>query len=403
MILHHLVLDTPTLLALAGNRQVSALIHRAHFETDTRLWVPALSLLQADLEHRGMAERAGQLPVLHIVDLDYPATLAVTALHHEGAPVGIAAALHAARIGICSARCKRRISAQSYTSITHPPGLTQRARPSKGVTSQSPGLVHFSKTTDTCAVQLPRGRTFMDTSDAGDDTDAARATGAHPARPAAPEPAGKEAAGLPSERLLLFTDAVTAISLTLLVLPLVDLVPEAASEDEHARDVIFDHLDQIGSFLLSFAVVARFWFAHHRVYSTVGSLNRSLTVWNMGWLLCIVILPLPTEMVGSFGSDRFAATFYYLTLLASMVCQMAMLRVLTSHSELLTDDGQKSRALVASSYSEAVRNIVALVAALVIALAVPALQYYSLVLLATTPWMARLGARYRYRYRYRSR
>ncbi|MER5439589.1 TMEM175 family protein [Streptomyces sp. NPDC002790] len=210
--------------------------------------------------------------------------------------------------------------------------------------------------------------------------------------PAAPAPTGKEAAGLPSERLLLFTDAVTAISLTLLVLPLVDLVPEAASAHEHARDVILDHLDQIWSFLLSFAVVARFWFAHHRAFSVVGSLNRSLSVWNMGWLLCIVVLPLPTEMIGSFGGDRFAATFYYLTLLASMVCHMAMLRVLKAHSELLADDGEKSRALVARSYGESVRNIMALVLALVVALAVPALQYYSLVLLASTPWMERLGA-----------
>ncbi|MEV8321300.1 hypothetical protein AB0Q95_44860 [Streptomyces sp. NPDC059900] len=97
MILHHLVLDTPTLLALAGNRQVSALIHRAHFETDTRLWVPALSVLEADREHRGMAEHVGQLEVLHTVDLDYPATLTTAALHHDGVPVGVGAAIHAAR------------------------------------------------------------------------------------------------------------------------------------------------------------------------------------------------------------------------------------------------------------------------------------------------------------------
>lgn len=234
----------------------------------------------------------------------------------------------------------------------------------------------------------------MNTSEFGDGTGAAAA---RPAQPAPPVSSEKEATGLPSERLLLFTDAVTAISLTLLVLPLVDLVPEAASAHERSRDVIFDHLDQIWSFLLSFAVVARFWFAHHRAFSVVGSLNRALTVWNMGWLLSIVVLPLPTEMIGSFGGDRFVSTFYYLTLLASMVCHLAMLRVLKAHSELLTDAGEKSRDQVASYYAEAVRNVVALVLALVIALAVPALQYYSLLLLATTPWMERLGNWYRSR------
>ncbi|MEV7004183.1 hypothetical protein AB0N62_42120 [Streptomyces sp. NPDC093982] len=97
MILHHLVFDASTLLALAGNRQVSALIHRAHFETETRLWVPALSVLEADREHRGMAEHVGQLEVLHTLDLDYPAVLATADLFHEGVPVGIGAAIYAVR------------------------------------------------------------------------------------------------------------------------------------------------------------------------------------------------------------------------------------------------------------------------------------------------------------------
>ncbi|QZZ30038.1 hypothetical protein A7X85_30740 [Streptomyces sp. ST1015] len=96
MIVHHLVLDTPTLMALSGNRQVSALIHRAYFEAETRLWAPTLSILEADREHLGLAEHIGQLEVIHTVDLDYPATLAVAQLHRDGVPLGVGAALHAA-------------------------------------------------------------------------------------------------------------------------------------------------------------------------------------------------------------------------------------------------------------------------------------------------------------------
>ncbi|MCW7945201.1 hypothetical protein AAW14_25195 [Streptomyces hygroscopicus] len=97
MILHHLVLDAPTLLALSGNRQVSALVHRAHFETETRLWVPVLAVLEADQEYLGIAEHVGQLEVIHTVDLDYPAMLAVAQLHRDRVPLGIGAAIHAAR------------------------------------------------------------------------------------------------------------------------------------------------------------------------------------------------------------------------------------------------------------------------------------------------------------------
>ncbi|MEU3280266.1 hypothetical protein [Streptomyces antibioticus] len=97
MILRHLVLDAPTLAALSGNRRVSALIHRAHFEVETRLWATALSALEADREHPGLAEHIGQLDVIHTVGLDYPAMLAVAQLRRDGVPPGIGAAIHAAR------------------------------------------------------------------------------------------------------------------------------------------------------------------------------------------------------------------------------------------------------------------------------------------------------------------
>ncbi|MET9130591.1 hypothetical protein [Streptomyces antibioticus] len=97
MIQHHLVLDAPTLLALSGSRQVSALVHRAHFEPEMRLWAPVLSILEADAEHLGIAEHVGQLDVIHTVDLDCPGMLAVAQLRRDGVPFGIAAAVHAVR------------------------------------------------------------------------------------------------------------------------------------------------------------------------------------------------------------------------------------------------------------------------------------------------------------------
>ncbi|WP_234434361.1 TMEM175 family protein [Streptomyces sp. NRRL F-5126] len=200
----------------------------------------------------------------------------------------------------------------------------------------------------------------------------------------APLPVGRQSVWS-AERLLLFTDAVTAISITLLILPLVDLVPEAVSAHETGSEVITDHWSQIWSFLLSFLVVARFWMAHHRTFSMVGALNGRLVVWNMIWLLSIVVLPFPTEIVGSFGHDRFTAALYYANILVSLVCQAAMLALIKAHPETLTVDDESTRALIASGYTEGCRNIVALVVAFALALAVPLLDYYSLLLLAVFP------------------
>ncbi|MFD5784590.1 hypothetical protein [Streptomyces sp. NPDC126933] len=57
MILRHLVLEA--LAELSGNRQVFVLIRRAHFEAETRLWVPVLSALEAYHARPGLAEHIG--------------------------------------------------------------------------------------------------------------------------------------------------------------------------------------------------------------------------------------------------------------------------------------------------------------------------------------------------------
>ncbi|WP_329461071.1 TMEM175 family protein [Streptomyces sp. NBC_01431] len=216
--------------------------------------------------------------------------------------------------------------------------------------------------------------------------------GLDPVEPPVPA-SDKIEVGASGERLVLFTDAVTAISITLLVLPLVDLVPEAASAHKSASEVITGHLDQIWSFLLSFAVVANIWREHHRTFSSVAKLTRSLIIWNMGWLLSVVVLPLPTEMIGTFGRDRFVGALYYSTLLANMVCRYAMLRILKTTPALVEDDGQAARQRTEDLYTESYLNVLALVIAFAIAFAVPVLQYYSLLLLTVLPRLARLRRR----------
>ncbi|MFH8441401.1 hypothetical protein ACH4D3_09245 [Streptomyces sp. NPDC018026] len=59
--------------------------------------MPALSVLEAERELLGITEHVGQLDVMHTVDLDYPAVLAVAQLSRDGVPPGIGAAVHAAR------------------------------------------------------------------------------------------------------------------------------------------------------------------------------------------------------------------------------------------------------------------------------------------------------------------
>jgi uncharacterized membrane protein len=189
--------------------------------------------------------------------------------------------------------------------------------------------------------------------------------------------------------MVLFTDAVTAIAITLLVLPLVDIVPEAAAAHASPASVITEHRGAIVGFLLSFAVIARTWMGHHDLFSTVETYRRSLSVINMGWLLTIVVLPFPTEMVGVYGSDRFVAAFYVGTILVASVLQLAMARILRDNPELTSDQGKRATRSVASGTD----NVIALVLALVIGLLLPSTAYYDLLLVAVVTPVRRVFGR----------
>jgi uncharacterized membrane protein len=124
----------------------------------------------------------------------------------------------------------------------------------------------------------------------------------------------------PLDRLVMFTDAVVAIAITLLVLPLVDAVGESVAARVPPVEVITGHQPQIYSFLLSFAVIARLWVVHRRLFEKVVADSTPLLFWNTAWLLSIVVLPFPTEMVGAYGDDWFTAILYVGTILASSLC-----------------------------------------------------------------------------------
>ncbi|MFP3380774.1 TMEM175 family protein, partial [Bacillus sp. SIMBA_069] len=66
------------------------------------------------------------------------------------------------------------------------------------------------------------------------------------------------------DRLVNFSDAAVAIAITLLILPLVD----AAGQIGHSSfgEFIDKNFWEIFAFVVSFAVIARFWVVHHRIF-----------------------------------------------------------------------------------------------------------------------------------------
>ena len=177
------------------------------------------------------------------------------------------------------------------------------------------------------------------------------------------------------DRLLTFIDAIVAIAITLLVLPLVDLLGEEPHDDLGA--LIGDHLADFGSFALSFVVIARLWLVHHRLGEWVGGYDRAFLWVNLGWAFTIVVLPFSSGVVAAYGTQRLSVALYIGTITASSAATAVLTAMLRSRESLRDDEVAAED--VALGHAVVSTGLVAL--ALVVGVAVPAVNFYALLLL----------------------
>src|SRR3954452_14913332 len=105
------------------------------------------------------------------------------------------------------------------------------------------------------------------------------------------------------DRFVTFLDAVVAIAITLLVLPLVDVLGGMQAGRDLAS-VFSDEAGRFGTFFLSFALIARLWLAHHHIVEGVGAYARAVLLAKLTWSLTIVLVPFATQVAGSFRRSR---------------------------------------------------------------------------------------------------
>lgn len=188
------------------------------------------------------------------------------------------------------------------------------------------------------------------------------------------------------ERFLTFVDAVVAIAITLLVLPLVDVAGEITRHSD-VIEVLGRHVDQFLAFGISFWVIARLWFAQHAVLGPVAVGSMAVSVLVMLWLATIVVLPFTTSLVAQAGEQTVVKALYLGTL-ALGTWLMAGVSLLVSRHPGLRDGPS-------SDPAGAVAAAVALVVALVVAVLVPGASYWPLLLLAVSDPAARWWRRRR--------
>lgn len=117
------------------------------------------------------------------------------------------------------------------------------------------------------------------------------------------------------ERLILFSDAVFAIAITLLVIEI--RVPEIeynANLKEHLTDELWHRFPQFFGFVLSFAVIGQFWTNHHRLFGLVNNFDNRLLWLNLHMLFWIVLVPFTSGLNSHYGGLNMVWQIYSLNL-----------------------------------------------------------------------------------------
>ncbi len=111
-------------------------------------------------------------------------------------------------------------------------------------------------------------------------------------------------------RVLAFSDGLFAIAMTLLIVAVaVPHIGDGASIHQMA-DALNDLAPAFTSFFISFAVIGRYWLAHHQFASLLRSMNQSFVALNLLYLAFIAFLPFPTALLGEYFENPLSIVLY---------------------------------------------------------------------------------------------
>lgn len=124
------------------------------------------------------------------------------------------------------------------------------------------------------------------------------------------------------ERLILFSDAVFAIAITLLVIEI--KVPELHGPEVSEKALLHGVallIPKFIGFIISFMLIGIYWAVHHRLFGFVTNYTRKLIVLNMFFLFTVVLMPFST---GIFGEYSRPSTIHLITPLAIYVFNICL-------------------------------------------------------------------------------
>ena len=115
-------------------------------------------------------------------------------------------------------------------------------------------------------------------------------------------------------RIVAFTDGVFAIAITLLVLQL-DVPKGITSASDLWQQVFVDQGVDFVAFLISFAVIGRYWILNHRLMRLIREFDQAMLGLLLLYLLFIVLIPFSSELMGEYGDFDLSVVLYVANLI----------------------------------------------------------------------------------------
>lgn len=112
------------------------------------------------------------------------------------------------------------------------------------------------------------------------------------------------------DRIIFFSDAVFAITITLLTfnIKLPKELPANVATD--LSSYLVGLVPEYQNYVVSFLVIGVYWIGHHHFFRYIKRYDYFFVFLNIGLLMCVAFLPFPTEVLDSFSYKRSAVMFY---------------------------------------------------------------------------------------------
>jgi len=198
-----------------------------------------------------------------------------------------------------------------------------------------------------------------------------------------------------SERLVVLSDGVVAIALTLLILGIQVPSPSGLSDPDSISQLagaLFHTLDSWLSYVVSFFVIGQFWLLHRQVFRGVREDRDGLAALNFLFLFTISVMPFASDLLGKYPQNSLAVIIFSANLILANLAIYWMMSLIRRRRLL---DQERAAAIEGHWSPQSFVNLFIYVLAIPVALVNPDLGKLCWLGLALAPRINTLIARRR--------